>query len=260
MLGRIKLVRDAFAANGALTLPAVIEIDNRQPLGTDAYAWCWAAAKFLDSHPRYRERFRKLKKHVQDAGFNDVVRREYADDWPELLAEWQAFVATLEHGFDFERMAIDFQRGTPLSRKRQMITIQADRGWQSSGVWLEAGKEYRVTARGRYQIAAEPTDAGERPWLCEPGGVTIEYHDGRPLGMLLGAIMEEGGRGKGEGGGIDRDDAKHFDELSFARPLDIGLSASINPRASGTLYLRVNDSAGQLGDNRGTLTITIDDR
>jgi hypothetical protein len=28
---------------------------------------------------------------------------------------------------------------------------------------------------------------------------------------------------------------------------------------SGTLYLRVNDSAARLDDNRGTLTIRIDD-
>ena len=60
MLGRIKLIRDAIAEKPPLTLPAVMQFDNRKQLGNEAYAWCWAAAKFLDSHPRYRDRFRKL--------------------------------------------------------------------------------------------------------------------------------------------------------------------------------------------------------
>ena len=35
-------------------------------------------------------------------------------------------------------------------------------------------------------------------------------------------------------------------------------AATLKPAASGTLYLRVNDSAAQLDDNRGTLTVTIE--
>ena len=47
--------------------------------------------------------------------------------------------------------------------KPREVTIAADRGWQSSGVWLEAGKTYRMTARGRYQIAVEKSADVERP-------------------------------------------------------------------------------------------------
>jgi hypothetical protein len=238
MLGRIKLVRDAVAAGKALTLPEVMAFDNRKQLGNEQYAWCWAAAKFLDSHPRYRERFRELQQHVRDPSFNDLLRREFAADWDELSAEWQAYVATLDHGYDFKRMAIRFERGTPLSRERREVTIATDRGWQSSGVWLEKGKSYRVTARGQFQIAVENGVA----WPCEPGGVTIEYHDGRPLGMLVGAIVPE-----------------RAGDASFAKPQAIGLGCSMTPDVSGTLYVRVNDSAAKLGDNRGTLTISIDD-
>lgn len=241
MLGRVKLIRDAFAAGQALTFPAVMQLDNRAQLGNNAYAWCWAAAKFLDAHPRYRDRFRKLRAHVLDSEFNDVVRREYAAEWPDLTAEWQAFVATLDHGYDFERMAIDFQRGKPLEGHARSVTVTADRGWQSSGVWLEVGKSYRVAASGRFQIAAEQINGVARPWPCEPGGVTIEYHDGKPLGMLLGAI--DGGTG----------------DATLAHPFAIGLGTTIRPAASGTLYLRVNDSAGRLGDNRGRLSVTIEE-
>jgi hypothetical protein len=242
MLGRIKLVRDAVAAGRPLAFPAVMKIDNRQQLGNESYAWTWAAAKLLDAHPRYRDRFRKLRHHVLDAGFNVRVQREYEADWPDLVAEWQAFVATLDHGYDFERMAIDFSRGNPLAGKTARTTIRADRGWQSSGAWLEAGKTYRASAAGRYQIAVDQKDGAKQPWPCEPGGVTIEYHDGRPLGMLLGAIVDPG----------------NSTHETFAKPIGIGLQTAIKPAISGTLYLRVNDSPATLHDNRGTLTVSIE--
>jgi hypothetical protein len=155
-------------------------------------------------------------------------------DRAQLEAEWPAFVATLDHGYDFERMAINFERGQPLGSTPHTVTIDAGRGWQSSGAWLEAGKSYRVTATGRYEIAND----GE-PWPCEPGGVTIDYHAGRPLGMLLGAIDGRTG------------------DATLAEPFGIGLETVISPTADGTLYLRVNDSPAQLNDNRGTLSVTI---
>lgn len=240
MLGRIKLVREAVAERRALDFPAVLQIDNRQQLGNEAYAWCWSAAVFLDSHPRYQQRFRQLKAHVRNTEFNDIVRRMYAADWADLLAEWQAFVATLDYGYDFQRMAIEFRAGQPVEGRTHRTTIVADRGWQSSGAWLEAGKTYRISANGRYKIAEEADDGKVRPWPCEPGGVTIEYHEGRPLGMLLGAI-----------------DARR-PGATLADSFGIGLGTSVTPTASGTLYLRVNDWPARLDDNRGTLNIVIE--
>lgn len=254
MLGRIKLIRDAVAAGKLLAFPAVMQIDNRQQLGNEAYAWCWAAAKFLDSHPRYRDRFRALSKSVLDPKFNDIVRREYDADWPNLTAEWLAYITTLDHGYDFKRMAIDFQSGKPLgaglgeaasAAGRARAQIAADRGWQSTGVELQAGRTYRITASGRYQIVIEKDGDKTRPWPCEPGGVTIEYHDGHPLGMLLGAV-------------VPNREITPTTPMSFAHPIALGLQATITPESSGKLYLRVNDSAAKLDDNQGKITISIE--
>lgn len=244
MLGRIKLIRDAVAEGKVLPLPSVMKIDNRQQLGNEAYAWCWAAAKFLDSHPRYRDRFHDLYKNVLDPDFNATFRRVFDQDWRDLNAEWQAFVDTLDHGYDFDRMAIMFHPGEPaLAGNRNVAQIAADRGWQSAGVRLEAGRAYKITASGRYQIAGESN--GAAPWPCEPGGVTIEYHDRRPLGILIGA-MDADAEGSPDGGGSFRD--------SFA----IGLESFVKPTTTGTLYLRVNESAARLTDNRGGITVTIE--
>lgn len=233
MLGRIKLIQDA-RTNRILSLSEVMKISNHKQLENEPYAWCWAAAKFLDAHPRYRARFRHLKRHVKNAEFNDLTRREFNSDWDNLLAEWQAFIATLDHGFDFERMSIDFTEGRPLRAPGIAVTVAADRGWQSTGIQVLAGTTYELTASGRYQIA----DDGQ-PWPCEPGGVTIEYYDGKPLGMLLGAID---GRSRG---------------CTLADAFNVGLGTTITPSATGTLYFRVNDSPGRLYDNVGTITATI---
>jgi hypothetical protein len=254
MLGRIKLIRDAIADHKMPTLDTVMQSDNREQMSNEAYAWCWAMTKFLDTHPRYRDRFHALYKNVLDPKFSDLMRREYEKDWPELTAEWQAYVATLDHGYDFDRMAINFRPGASASPglseskpagQPHQVEITSDRGWQSSGVQLEAGRTYKVTATGRYQIAAEKTEAGTQTLPCEPGGVTLEYLDGHPLGMLLGAIYTGG-------------ETAPNSEASFANPAAIGLQATLKPTKSGTLYLRVNDSAAQLDDNRGTLIVAVE--
>jgi hypothetical protein len=244
MLGRVKLIEDARAAHRTLTLSEVMNFDARGQLGSEAYAWCWAAAKLLDSHPRYRDRFRQLASQVKDENFNDIVRHKYAGDWADLNAEWQAYIATLDYGFDYDRMAIDFRPGKPLPAEGQTVTIAADRGWQSSGVQIEAGKSYKITASGRYQIAADQNAGITKPWPCEPGGVTIDYHDGRPLGMLLGAIDS-------------RDGSSTVTSQSFAEPFAVGLHTELKATRSGALYLRVNDAANSLDDNHGTLNVTI---
>lgn len=245
MLGRIKLIGDALADHRSLTLADLMKLDNRKQLGNEAYAWCWAAAKFLDAHPRYRDRFRELSGIVLNPDFNDIFRRRFAADWADLNAEWKAYIATLDYGFDYDRMPIKFQTGKPLTSGSHTATVAADRGWQSSGAWLEAGKKYSISATGRYQIAIEQKDGATMPWSCEPGGITIDYHDGRPLGMLLGAVDA-------------RDERTTPTDFTFAKPLAIGLRAIVKPTASGTLYLRVNDSAARLDDNRGTLSVKIE--
>jgi hypothetical protein len=245
MLGRIKLIEDARDNNRVLSLPEVLALDGSQQLGNEAYAWCWAVAKLLDSHPRYRDRFRQLRAQVKDPDFNDLFRKKIGNDWADLNSEWQAYIATLDYGYDFDHMAIDFERGKPLAGQARTATIAADRGWQSSGAWLEAGKSYNVTATGRFQIAAEEQDGVTKSWPCEPGGVTIDYHDGRPLGILLGAIDY-------------RDKPAETPSPTFANPASIGLRTTLKSTVSGTLYLRVNDSPARLHDNRGTLVVKIE--
>ena len=247
--GRIKLIRDAHAQGSALSLGEVLSISNREALSTDAYAWCWALSKFLDAHPTYGEKFRQLPRLVTRSDFNRRFRRLYRVEWRDLNFEWDGFVAALDYGYDTQQMAMQHRPAEPVD-KPASTTIAAERGWQSSGWLLRAGISYRITATGRFQIAREDSP-DQQPWPCEPGGVTLRYHEGNPLGMLLGVLRPVKPTEKmrvqpRDGGG------------TFAQPLALGLAATIRPTEDAILYLRVNDSAAQLSDNRGNLTVQIE--
>ncbi len=235
--GRIRMVREAAAAGRPLSVEEILAFTDDAYLRNEPYAWCWALAAFLDGHPRYHDRFRRLPNELAAGDFNPRVREIFADDWRQLQAEWRVFIYDLDFGDDLVRSAIDFAPGQPLEGEQE-LAVRADRGWQSSGVWLAAGQTYRLAASGRYQVASQP-----RPWWCEPGGVTIRYIHGRPLGMLLAAIVP--------------DDFDHDSTQGFLSPVAVGLGATLAPVQSGVLYLRINDHPSELSDNAGTLQVRV---
>lgn len=235
MWGRIKIIRDAVKAGKPWPIEAVLEVDNRRQLDTEHYAWTWALTAMLDGTPAFREEFRLLKDSVADPAFNEKFKEAYGSKWRLLNQQWTAFVAQLDYGYDLERMAIALQPAA--KRSETGVSIAADRGWQATGWKLEAGQSYRITAQGQFQIAND----GE-PWPCEPNGVTIEYHDGRPLGTLLGAIASV---------------KPSADDPSFAQPMIIGSEVVLKPTSDGVLCLRVNDSPAKLDDNAGSVDVKI---
>jgi hypothetical protein len=236
--GRVKIVRDDFAARRAKTLRGVFQYGPQAHQDLEPYGWCWAAAIFLDRHPRYQARFRQLTNWVNAPDLPDRLLKLIGSDWDQLAEEWQVFAADLEYGYDFRRTAINFTPGRNLAGQSAKVTVAADRGWQNSGIRLEAGVTYRLRASGRYQVANQP-----QIWWSEPNGVSIRYYRGQPLGILLAAVRP------------DRPEPNAPSAL--LRPISIGLGAELTPKQSGTLFLRINDSSGELSDNAGTLVVEV---
>jgi hypothetical protein len=232
MWGRIKLVQES----PPLSLPAVLNLGAGRILSTDEYAWCWALCKFLDAHPHWGDRFRGLAKRQAVEDFHQLFRETYRDDWADLSFEWLAFVAALDYGYDTPRMTVVHGQAAPANSGHK-VSLAADRGWQSTGWLFKAGRAYQIAATGRYQIAHDTA-----PWLCEPGGVTLDYCDGLPLGMLLGVLRP-----------VDAEKS-----TDFSKPLAIGLGTTVTPEFDAILYLRVNDWPSRLSDNEGTLTVSVD--
>jgi len=236
--GRIEIVQTGFAERRAKSLSSIFAYDARAHLENEAYGWCWAAAAFLDGNPRYQARFRQLHDHASQPDFAARVSKLFAEDSTTLNEDWQVFVANLDYGYDFQRMQVDYAAGAPLEGSSEQVTVAADRGWQASGIRLEPGKKYRLTASGRYSVAREP-----KVWACEPGGITIRYYHSQPLGILLAGIRSDDPQTKGSSG--------------LTRPIVVGLDRTVSVDRPGTLYLRINDSAGSLADNAGTLSVEV---
>lgn len=239
MWGRIKIVRDAYAGFRGKRLREILAYGGSAHRENEPYGWCWAAVAFLDGHPAYRDRFRKLPRFVGKPDFNERFIQLFRDQWDEVAEQWEVFVGSLQYGHDLTRTAVDFAPGKPLPPGGTTVTVAADRGWQNTGIRLEAGVRYRLTASGRYQVDDEP-----RIWWCSPGGVSIRYWNGLPLGVLLAAVHP---------------DHYNYDQPSpLSRPLRVGLGGRLTPGESGTLLLRINDSPAELDDNAGTLTVRVE--
>lgn len=237
--GRVKIVQGEYAANRGMMLEDVMRYDNHAHLRNEPYGWCWAAAAFFDGHPLTQAAFRELKSHGGDrtVDFSLRFQKRLAPHWREVTEDWQLFVIDCDYGYDFARAAIVRMPAVPLPAEGGKVELPTDRGWQSTGYTLEAGKRYVVSASGRYQVAG-----GERPWPCEAGGITLRYHNGQPLGVLIGAIVGE---------------ADESRSVGLANKQTLGLSSVLTPAESGTLFLSINEAAAGLADNRGTLQVEL---
>lgn len=237
--GRVKVIRDEFAAGRALLLNEVMR--NAVPAHDDVvrYAWSWAATAFLDGNPMFRSRFRALRGVVAGppARVTFTFKESVIQQLRELDEQWRLFISEIDYGYDFAKTAIEYGDGQPLPEAGKTVSIDSRRGWQTTKIHMEAGKSYRLACSGRYVIAREEGD-----WWCEPGGVTIRYHSGLPLGMAIGTI---------------RPDVWTEKQPGMGRPFTLGRGRQFVAPSDGTLYVRVNDSPSELADNEGELSLEV---
>ena len=239
--GRISLIQRHVNETNVLTLQAISALKPKETIHVVTYAWAWALSKFLDTHPRYRDRFRQLARGLGRSDFAETFNRLYKEDLPDIWTEWPVFASSLKHGYDFERTAIKFQRGEPLKDRNESktISIASDRGWQSSRIFVRKGDDYVVTPNGQFTVAQKP-----KPWVSEANGISFRYCDGRPVGMLLAAIRSDTSSGESE-------------RETMLDTIPIGAGRTFTAASTGTLYFRINDFPGELDDNDGSLRIEV---
>jgi hypothetical protein len=245
-LGRLKIIRQGQDSHQIPPMVEIMQYDKKAHLRVEPYAWCWALSVFLDQETVARKSFRGMAPKGVDSSpaFSSQFFRQHSKRWRQLETQWQAFAAEMEYGFSPAESVPTMVDSAPIAGEGRW-SVNANHGWQSTGIQLKAAKSYRLTATGRYQVAQLP-----QPWWCEPQGITIAYHRGRPLGEVTAAVVSEGGVGEGESATADS-------AGSFTRPLPVGREAIIRPTRDGTLFLRINEAAGELGDNRGTASVVV---
>ncbi len=241
-LGWIPLVNQEVQKSGPRLPEGVTGMNVNDFQDYTSYAWSWALCAFLDGHPRYNERFRRIGSLVTsrtDATLE--LQHVFKDDWPELSEEWLLFAGNLCHGYEIERTVLDLRPGQPLAQgdEKAALEIAADRGWQSTGIQVERGKAYRIRATGRSVLALEP-----KPWDSEPQGISIRYHAGLPLGTLVASIRRDALLEKSP-------------YTTMLEVLPVGREALLKPHVTGTLYFRVNDFWNELADNTGGYQVSV---
>ncbi len=235
--GRIRIVNDLRVENQTRSVESVLTMSFDEADDTPSYAWSWALAAFLNGHPLYGDSLRDAVVNVS------LPHKEFTDRFRvkiesvssgRIRADWSDYLEHLDYGYDFQKTAIDdMDRGASLKKSGKELRIQADRGWQNGGILVEKGKAYSFLAQGRYHVGRE-----ERKILAsEPNGVTIRYYRGRPLGILLGAVLSD----------------KEKEWTAFP----IGESTTWTSPVTGTIFFRVNDSPSELADNEGEVVIQI---
>jgi hypothetical protein len=107
-------------------------------------------------------------------------------------------------------------------------TVYAYRQWQSTGIKVNAGDRFTITARGEWVYSPEVGLTGPEGGLPAPSYYPLPYARG---GALIGRVGESG------------------------EPFYVGGRATGYANEAGLLYLRINDDL--LGDNEGRLRLEI---
>ena len=242
-LGRIERIRSLRRARAVPGLADVLATppDNHRDIA--AYAASWAAVACLARHPHHAAVFAACERGPLDANFTARLGASPGWDADRAARDFDAFTDEIDYGYDFARSAVDWSVGRPTAAREQ-LSVSAARGWQNTGLALEAGVRYALVASGTVRIGALPAMRDAAPTILEStdDGISLRWYRGRPAGRLLAAQWvdepADGGRPRFE-------------------VLGEGAAAMFTAATDGPLYLKVNEPPGDLADNRGTLTVVL---
>ena len=189
------------------------------------YTWRYALCQMLLDNPNYADRFRALAVALMEGQPGVSFESVYGPVSREVGFEFGQFVSHIGNGYRADLTAWPWK-----AKQRKLAPggvgrakVKGAAGWQASGVEVEAGAVYVITAEGAWRMAADAEPTG-------PEGNAA----GR--GRLAGAL---------------------YADFTLSTEIPLGSHSSWIAPADGLLMLRAADAWTELGDNDGTLSITI---
>lgn len=281
--GRLQEIREIVRSGKAPTLREILAFQPRDYVRVSTYAWSWALVAFLNESPKYRDVAERLPYWSTHSDPSRVFVETLGDRWGEFENDWADFVGRIDFKYDFEATAIEATPGRPFDEAAAetggavVVEAAANRGWQNSGVALEAGTTYRLATAGRFALNVE--EAGKKLEFEAPGA-TFRYVEGAPLGRLLAVVVPlesttfedfyslksaDGESAAKFGGGLMRANSVKREKSAprgTLEPWDAAVgfetaTTTLTPERSGTLFFRVNDAPGNLAKNSGRVKIQI---
>lgn len=240
--GRFKRIGELREADQIPPLETVLKyqpalLDNVTP-----YSLSWAAAMLFYHYDEYRDAFQTAARGGRETGptFNRRFYQRLRQDWPAIRARWRLLCHELDYGFQWDRERVALSTDDPLWDGQPLtLQVEADRGWQSTGVRFPPGTRVQLNPEGEVVLDTEP-----RPWISQPAGVTLRYHRGRPLGQLLVCVLPNATPDTGNLTPLAITPLTETRELAIAQ--------------FSWLLFRINDGVGELGNNEGVYRVTID--
>lgn len=200
-------------------------VEPEQPPGTwQEYAWRWALCHVLANNTNYAPRFRPLGIGMltgQPVSFAQV----YAPMADQISFEYLFFIEHMDTGYRADLCSWDWRKKfLPLGDGGRSVAarINAPRGWQPTGLKVEAGVKYAYEAKGDWHI-------GDGAKVDANGAA-----DGR--GRLVGVL---------------------FKDFKLGEPFELGVSGVWEAPADGDLYLRCRDGWCEIADNSGTMLVKV---
>jgi hypothetical protein len=241
--GRFKRLQEMLSRDDVPSLRQIVSYTNDSGNRMDRYVWSWAACVFFSNHPRYRDAFFAAAEPPLDYSMNvsQKLLRSLEDRWPWVVAEWNGFLTDFDFGYDPGRSLPLLENADWKyfdTKESTVCEVSSLRGWQSTGIRLRAGESLQLSADGSCQVGG---GANGKPWNSQPQGITIRYFRHQPLGRLMATIVPM----------PDGESTKPW------QPIAVGRDATIKSEGEGLLLLQINEAAGDLSDNQGSVRVAI---
>ncbi|MEM6690508.1 MAG: hypothetical protein AAF664_13830 [Planctomycetota bacterium] len=242
--GRFRKLQEMRRDDEVPTLSTLFSLRPNLKGDIATYSASWLAVRLL----RSRQSTRELMDQWIESGFGglsaDQVVEDLGDQWPVVNALWKLAILEADFGETITikppKLVLDLPPwdGSPTRHK-----VAANQSWYVVPFLFEPGAELTVYARGEAILANDP-----RPWMSQPPGITIRYHQGKPLGQLLAAWVP-----------IDETDSERSSGLLSVPVIQsVGQKKRLDaPEGLSWLLLRINDAAGELGDNQGSYEVVL---
>ncbi len=245
--GRVKRIRDERNTEDELDLEDILNIPSTGFNNVRFYAWAWAGCEFFQNHPKTKQIFSKLPElaKLNEDRFNQKFLDLLGNNLEELKRDWLLFINEIDYGYSVPRGCLSkaSSLSSQLNSRQNKFRISAERSWQVTEQNVQQGERFRIKSKGEYVVGQSNP---QTPWKCQPNGITIQYHRGRPLGRLQAGILDL--------------NAKTAEQQvkGLLNPLDVGLSGVISAPTNGVLCFRINESPAFLDDNQGALEVVLE--
>jgi hypothetical protein len=219
------VVMDYLSNNKSPSIAELVRPDQKTGDSWQAYAWRWALCQMLVQNPNYSKEFKKLglalMKKEEGASFED----SYGKVKRKIEFEYGMFSENLGNGYRIDLCAWDWDQNPQLipPESRAKLTIDAQRGWQTTPIKVQQGVSYDVAALNE--------------WKVEPEGQPVDANGNeRGEGRLVCAV---------------------YNDYKLSDEIELGTMTTITPTTDGQLVFRCREKWTHLEDNTGELTVYV---